>query len=34
MSISSKLIMWITGSLQGHSQQLDLLSYLDEARWR
>ncbi len=30
MSISSKLIMWITGSLQGHSQQLDLLSYLDD----
>ncbi|MCK5115274.1 MAG: sodium ion-translocating decarboxylase subunit beta [Candidatus Aegiribacteria sp.] len=22
--------MWITGSLQGHSQQLDLLSYLDD----
>ncbi len=30
MSISSKLIMWITGSLQGHSQQLNLLSYLDD----
>ena len=30
MSIPSKLIMWITGSLQEHSQQLDLLSYLDD----
>ncbi len=30
MTFSSKLIMWITGSLQGHSQQLDLLSYLDD----
>lgn len=30
MSLPSKLIMWITGSLQGHSQQLDLLSYLDD----
>ena len=30
MSISSKFIMWITGSLQGNSQQLDLLSYLDD----
>ncbi len=30
MSIPAKLIMWITGSLQEHSQQLDLLSYLDD----
>jgi len=30
MSISSKLVMWITGCLQGNSQQLDLLSYLDD----
>ncbi len=30
MSITSSIIMWITGSLQGHSQQLDLLSYLDD----
>ncbi len=30
MSLSSKLVMWITGSLQGDGQQLDLLSYLDD----
>ena len=30
MSISSSFLLWITGSLQGHSQQLDLLSYLDD----
>lgn len=30
MSFSSKLIMWITGSLQGDGQRLDLLSYLDD----
>jgi carboxybiotin decarboxylase len=30
MSISSKLIMWVTGCLQGDSQQLNLLSYLDD----
>ncbi len=30
MSIFSSLVMWITGSLQGNSQQLDLLSYLDD----
>ena len=30
MSISSRLVMWITGCLQGNSQQLDLLSYLDD----
>ena len=30
MSISSKLIMWITGSLQGNSQHLNLLSYLND----
>ncbi len=28
--MQAKLIMWITGSLQGPSQQLDLLSYLDD----
>jgi oxaloacetate decarboxylase beta subunit len=30
MSFSSRLVMWITGCLQGDGQQLDLLSYLDD----
>lgn len=30
MSISSNILMWITGSLQEYSQKLDLLSYLDD----
>lgn len=30
MSFSSKLVMWITGCLQGNGQRLDLLSYLDD----
>ena len=30
MSFSSRLVMWITGCLQGNGQRLDLLSYLDD----
>ncbi len=30
MSITSNLLLWITGSLQEHSQKLNLLSYLDD----
>ncbi len=30
MSFSSRLLMWITGALQGDGQRLDLLAYLDD----
>ncbi len=30
MPFSSRLVMWITGCLQGDGQRLDLLSYLDD----